>query len=205
MLNTSPKMLSRFAVLIALVMSVSMGTALAQLPSAQEPPPTTGEKDSIQDYLNHHPEQARQLHENPSLINDPNWLSQNPKVANWMQRHPDMKGRATADPHSFVNHSEMRTLGADHRELDKSGRYLGNHPEIRQELAANPKLIDDPKYLAQHPGLDKELASHPQIRQDAMNHPEAFKKAMERNDRYNERHHKAHASPTATHRVAARK
>lgn len=186
MLNTSPKFLRRAVFVAALSMTTWAGAAFAQNPST-EPPASSGEKDNIQDYLNNHPEQARQLHENPSLINDPNWLKQNPKVSNWLQKHPDMKERATTDPHNFINRSESGTLKADHAMLNKSGNYLNQHPEMKKELAANPKLIDDPKYLSEHPGLEKELKDHPEIRNEAMNHPDQFKKAMERNELHDQR------------------
>jgi len=187
MLNTSPKFFRRAVFVAALTMTTWAGAAFAQDP-ATEPPASAGEKDNITNYLNNHPEQAKQLHENPSLINDPNWLKQNPKVSNWLQKHPDMKERATADPHNFINRSEMGTLKSDHQMLNKSSSYLNAHPEMKKELAANPKLIDDPKYLSEHPGLEKELKDHPEIRREAMNHPEEFKKAMERNELHDQRH-----------------
>jgi hypothetical protein len=198
MFSTSPKFLRRAVFVAALSMTTWAGAAFAQNPST-EPPPDSGEKDNIQNYLNNHPEQAKQLHENPSLINDPNWLKQNPKVATFLQKHPDMKERATTDPHSFINRSEAGTLKGDHAMLNKSDRYLDQHPEMKKELAANPRLIDDPKYLSEHPGLENELKEHPEIRNEAMNHPEQFKKAMERNERYDQRHDK----PSSTHPAKA--
>jgi len=191
MLNASPKLLSRCAALIALALSIGMGAALAQDSTAGVP---AEQKDSIQDYLTNHPEQAKQLHENPNLINDPNWLAKNPQVQTYMQKHPDLKSSAASNPNEFVNRSEMGTLRGDHGALNRSTNYLNKHPDIKRDLEKDPKLIDDPKYLAQHPALEKELARHPEIRNEAMNHPEGFKQAAERNARYNERHH---AHPTA--------
>ena len=198
MLKASPKLLSRCAVLLALTTMIGVGMALAQDATANVP---AAQKDSIMDYLTNHPEQAKQLHENPNLINDPNWLSKNPQVQTYLNKHPDLKSGAASNPNEFVNRAEMGTLKGDHGALNRTSNYLDKHPDIKRDLEKDPKLIDDPKYLAAHPALQKELATHPEIRNEAMNHPNAFKEAVERNDRYNERH-RTKTHPTAKPRTA---
>jgi hypothetical protein len=203
MLNASPKLLSRFAVFVALAMAVGLGTAIAQTEGPVATVPTE-QKDDIRDYLTNHPEQARQLHENPSLINDPNWLSKNPQVQSYLEKHPDMKSTAATNPNHFVDRAEKGTLRTDHQALDRSNNYLDKHPDIKSDLEKNPKLIDDPNYLAKHPALKEELAKHPYIREEAMNHPEKYKEASERNSRYNGRH-KPKMEPAAKAHPVAKK
>jgi hypothetical protein len=186
--------------------SLAVATALAAFPcaglaQATDPngtAPTGAEQNQMDRYLNNHPEAAKELHENPSLVNDPKWLGQHPEVQRYMNQHPNVKQSAAANPKSIVNSTERNTLQQDHKMLTNSNQYLAQHPEVRSELKNNPKLIDDPKYLAAHPDLDKELKEHPEIRQEAMNHPNDFKKASEANGQYNKNHPQHHPTTTPT-------
>ena len=186
MFRTSPKLLHRFAIVTVFAITTWTGAAMAQTTNPDAP--DREEEGSIRQYLTNHPEQAKELHENPALINDPAWLAKNPKVGTFMEKHPNFREDAARDPQNFVGRSEHVTLQRDHHALNNSDRYLSKHPEMKRELAANPKLIDDPAYLAKHPGLEKELKSHPEIREEAMQHPERFKEAVERNEKYNRNH-----------------
>jgi hypothetical protein len=179
-----------FSFAVATAVGLFTGVGLAQT-SATDPTiqaPTGAEQNQMDRYLTNHPEAAKELHENPSLINDPKWLGQHPDVQKYMVQHPNLKQSAVSNPKSLVNNTERHTIQEDHRMMTNTNRYLDQHPEIRNELKNNPKLIDDPKYLAAHPDLSKELAEHPEIRQEAMNHPKDFKKAAEANGRYNKNH-----------------
>lgn len=177
-----------FCVTFAVVAGMVIWTcaSLAQTSAAPpKPQPSHEETTQVDNYLTNHPAVANDLHNNPSLVNDPNWLAKHPDLHNYMNNHPGLQKAAAANPASVVNRADRSTLGRDHADLNKTDSYLSHHPEIGQELSKNPKLIDDPKYLATHPGLDKELADHPEIRNEAMNHPEDFKKAAKANNQYN--------------------
>lgn len=178
----------RHNITLAVVMTMAIWAiaSLAQsAPATGEPGPSPEERGQIANYMTNHPGVAEELHKNPSLVNDPNWLAKHPQLQNYMNTHPGLQKAAAANPESVVNRTERGTLERDHAALNKTDDYLSKHPEIKQELAKNPKLIDDPKYLAAHPGLDKELADHPEIRKEAMAHPNDFKKAVEANNQYN--------------------
>jgi hypothetical protein len=41
--------------------------------------------------MNSHPNIARQLHDNPSLINDENFVSNHPNLHEYLQYHPDAR------------------------------------------------------------------------------------------------------------------
>ena len=193
MLKLSPELLMRHSLSIALAMTMGVTMAVAQTSGGtSEPPmvnPTSPETNTMDQYLNNHPGVADQLHNNPSLINDPNWLATHPKVQSFMNNHPAMKTDAANNPAGFVNHTERHDVVADHKALNGTDAYAREHPKIADQLKNNPKLIDDPKYLAQHPGLDKYLAQHPEIRQAAQAHPDTFAKAAEANNKYDKTHH----------------
>ncbi len=175
--------------------SLAVATALATftcagLAQTVDPniPPNGAEQNQMDRYLTNHPEEAKQLHENPNLVNDPKWLAQHPKVQSYMNQHPSLKQSAAANPKSLVNNTEHHTLEQDHKMVTNTNHYLNEHPEVRNELRNNPKLINDPKYLAAHPDLNKELQEHPEVRQEAEAHPEGYKKASEATGQYNKNH-----------------
>ena len=177
--------------------SVALATAIAAFTGAsfaQTTDPGTAatgtEQNQMDKYLTNHPTASQELNKDPSLINDPNWLSKHPDVQKYMSQHPNLKQSAAANPNSIVHSTERTAVERDHQQLNESNKYLSEHPEIKQQLKNNPKLIDDPKYLAEHPGLDKELKEHPEIRQEAMSHPKDFKKASEANGQNNRIHPK---------------
>lgn len=147
--------------------------------------PTTPETNTMEHYLTNHPQVADELHNNPSLINNPQWLAQHPEVNNWMTNHPNVKADALSNPQSFVNHTERETLTKDRRQMNNTDEFLSKHPEMAKQLNANPNLIDDPKYLSQHPGLQNYLNEHPGIANEWKNHPQAFADAARADERYN--------------------
>jgi hypothetical protein len=199
MLNISPRLLKRASMSIALATTMCTGMALAQGTSANTTVmPDGAEVNTMDHYLNNHPEVAKQLHEDPSLINNPQWLAEHPKVQNYLASHPGLKADAVSHPNEFVNRTERQDLERDHKGLNSVDTFAREHPKVADELKNNPKLIDDPKYLATHPGLDKYLSEHPEIRQEAQAHPDAFAKAAERNERYNKNHVPRTAAPTRT-------
>lgn len=187
MLNTSLKLLKLIAMVGALAAATWMGTAFAQTtpPPSTTAPPTTAETDTMEHYLTNHPKAADELHGNPALINNPQWLAQHPEVQNWMNRHPNAKADAAENPTSFVNHTERETLNKDRKAVTGTDEFLSKHPDMAKELNENPKLIDDPKFLATHPALDNYLKKNPGVRNEWMNHPEAFAKAARADERYN--------------------
>jgi hypothetical protein len=206
MLNISPDLLKRAFLSIALTSAMCMGTAVAQEASTDPMvKPDAAETTTMDNYLNNHPKVAKELHENPSLINNPQWLAQHPNVNSYMAHHPALKTDAASRPNEFVNHTERQDLERDHKGLNNMDALAREHPKVADELKNNPRLIDDPKYLASHPGLDNYLAKHPEIRQEAQAHPEAFAKAAEANHNYDKNHYPAKPAPAkpATTRPAS--
>lgn len=187
MLNASPKLLKHLAMVGTMAVTTWMGTALAQTAPTTSPttPPTAPENDTMEHYLTNHPKVAEELHNDPSLINNPEWLAKHPNVQHWMNTHPNVKADAAANPNKIVNQTENKTLYRDRTAVTHTDDFLSKHPEMAKQLNANPKLIDDPKYLAEHPALDKYLAAHPEVRSEWQNHPEAFAKAARADERYN--------------------
>lgn len=196
MLNVSPKLLKHIAAVGTLTAFTWMGTALAQTPTPSSPEaspsgqaspmagPTNGQTDSMERYLNNHPKEAEELHKDPSLINNPQWLAQHPTVKSWMDKHPNVRQDAIRNPNNFVHQTERETVVKDHQALNSTDRYLEKHPDVARDLNKDPKLIDNPQFRASHPGLNNYLNQHPGVAQEWKDHPERFAEAARANERY---------------------
>ncbi len=65
---------------------------------AQQTPPPGNDRDitrteltNFDRFLDSHPGIARDLRQNPALVNDPNYLAQHPELAQFLQRHPGVR------------------------------------------------------------------------------------------------------------------
>ncbi len=179
-----------------------VASAPAQSPTAAPwPSPTAGDRDinrtelnNFDRYLDDHPEVARDLKNNPNLINNPNWLAQHPSTKQFLNNHPGVREEATENPTQFMNReNRFEHNGGDvsRGEAANADHYLDKHPEVASQLRQNPKLIDNPNYLAAHPSLQSYLQNHPEVRQDWKQHPYAFEK---REKQYEKHEYKKPAS-----------
>ncbi|HLI29883.1 MAG TPA: hypothetical protein VKV79_02140 [Terriglobia bacterium] len=181
---------------LSLVLTVAGGTALAQIQTA---PLTTAQQmndhdinrtelNNFDEYLDNHPGVHRQLNQNPSLINNPQYLSQHPHLQNFLNNHPGVREESAENPGQFIHRENqfMRRGGDISRgELARfDNGYLDKHPRVAQQLNRNPRLVDNPNYLRRHPQLAGYLRNHPEIRLDIRQHPYAF----QRRERQYERH-----------------
>lgn len=137
------------------------------------------ELNNFDDYLDKHPGVHRQLTQNPSLINDPQFLSQHPRLNNFLSHHPGVKEESSENPQQFM-HRENQFLrrGGDvsRGEAARADRYFDQHPALARQLQKNPKLVDNPEFMENHPGFQKYLQNHPEVREDIKQNPYAFRR-----------------------------
>ncbi len=173
-------------------LAIALSTACLSLcganaQSAQSQPGPNYQVQGVDDYLASHPDAARDLHNDPSLIDNPNWLAEHPQVQTYMRDHPGVAAEAARNPAAVVNRADYSALKMAHRDLTKTDSFLSHNPNLARQLENNPKLIDDPHFMAQHPGLNNYLAAHPDIRREWTHHPDEFAKAAEANRNHNVR------------------
>jgi hypothetical protein len=107
---------------------VTMASAQASGASGQTPPTTPPAKQGDGDttrrevaafdqYLDKHPEVAKELRENPNLINDPTWLSKHPALQNWLKNHPRAMQELKENPKAFMRRERQfeKHEGGEHR------------------------------------------------------------------------------------------
>jgi hypothetical protein len=186
------------AVLLTLLIAAGLTLfGVAQSPTAAPWPSATaaGDRDinrtelnNFDRYLDDHPEVARELRNNPNLINNPNWLAQHPSTQEFLRNHPGVNEEIRENPTQFVNReNRFERNGGDvsRGEAASADKYLDQHPEIARQLQRDPRLIDNPNYLAKHPSLQNYLQNHPEVKEDWKQHPYAFEK-RERQYEHNE-------------------
>jgi hypothetical protein len=118
-----------------------------------------------------------QLQKNPSLINDPTYLSQHLRLATYLKNHPNVAAEFKENPAAFeareTKYQDNRGIsGGELRNLDN--QYLKGHPDAAAALQSNPKLIDNPQFRSGHPELQTYLTQHPDVRQEIEAHPSRF-------------------------------
>ena len=187
-----------YALGLAAALTISTGAAFAQnAPATNDHDTTRGELDRFDNYLDSHPQVAKDLRQNPSLVNDPQFVNNHPGLKNFLATHPGVREETKENPQQFMNRERrFERNGGDisRGELARTDNYFDKHPEVAKELSKNPRLVDDPQYVANHPGLKDFLEDHPKVREDIKSHPNAFMK------RYN----KYEGSPADEKREAAR-
>jgi hypothetical protein len=164
-------------------------------------------------YLDKNPQVARQLGENPKLVDNPQYLATHPGLDQYLAHHPEIRTELQQHPERFMtderyyqNFENRVGPGAIGRRLPNGGQvagfdnhYLDENPQVARQLSQNPKLVDNPQYLATHPGLDTYLAHHPEVRADLQQHPYRF---MSNERRYENSENRANAARLAAlHRM----
>lgn len=166
--------------LTTLLLSLAFSVGVVLPAMAQGLNPT--EMNSFEGYLNAHPNTARELQQNPNLIDDPQWMHHHPGLETYMGGHPNVRASIHENPSAFMG-SESHWMSGNGGLVNNSGNTLGNrfdqgyldkHPEVSQQLARNPGLADNPQYLSAHPGLQGYLEAHPEIHNDLRYHPDRF-------------------------------
>jgi hypothetical protein len=130
-------------------------------------------------FLDTHPWDRKAISQNPSLLNNPQFLSTHPHLQTFLNNHPGVSRQVQLNPNRFVNHEKMferRGEDINRGELARFDRqYLDKHPQVARQLNRNPRLVDNPQFMQKHPGLQRYFKNHPEIRQDIREHPYAFR------------------------------
>lgn len=182
---------------VSLMWSVPAGIALAQTQvqpnvgstprPAQDNDITRRELGNFDRFLDEHPNVAKELNNNPSVINDQGWLSKHPQLQTFLKNHPGVREEMKENPARFMQRErryEREGRDITRGELERFDRFLDSHPKVAEELRKDPKLIDKKEFVENHPELREFLKNHPRVREDLKEHPRAF---MGREHRY-ERH-----------------
>jgi phage-related protein len=136
-------------------------------------------------FLDSHREIAEQVRQNPSLVNNDEFVKGHPALQTFMQQHPAVREELKENPNAFMRQEARYDRHEDqrmHEERVHFDQFLDSHREVAEQLRKNPKLINDEAYVKGHPELQTYLQDHPKFRDAVRKDPDAFTRAD--NDRY---------------------
>jgi len=136
-------------------------------------------------FLDGHPEIAEQLHKDPSLIKNKEFVENHPALQEFLQTHPEVREEFREDPNAFMRQEQHFDRREDSRDRDLSfrdrdreamsnfGQFLGGHTAVADQLSKDPSLANNKEFLASHPELGDYLKAHPEMKQELAKDPQA--------------------------------
>jgi hypothetical protein len=148
-------------------------------------------------FLDSHAELAGQLRQDPSLVNNKEFVEDHPALQQYLQDHPGIREEIKENPNAFMrreNRYDRREEDPDGRrdrdttrgELAGMDRFLDSHPEIAEQLRKDPSLVNNREFMEHHPALSEFMKTHPELREEYKENPNAFMHQEERFDRREE-------------------
>lgn len=140
--------------------------------------------DALDAFLDSTPEVSKDVHQNPSLLNDPNYLSSHPGLDKFLREHPRVREQARQNPGAVLRQEQRwdaRGGDINNWQVQELDKFLDKHPQIDQDLRKNPRLASDDSYVDRHPEFKVFLKDHPGVRESLTEHPQIM---MNRERRY---------------------
>lgn len=146
----------------------------------------------FREFLDSHREVADQLHRDPKLVDDDQFVRSHPELADYLRDHPEVREQLRNNPDAFMRQDDRLDNRQDDRlnnrenseEMRRFDEFLDGDREVADRVRRDPKLVDDEQFVRSHPELADYLRDHPEVREQLRNDPDAF---MHRNDRLNDR------------------
>src|SRR5260370_728371 len=161
---------------------------------------TRGELVNMNRFMDSHPEIAEQLHKNPSLVNNEEFVENHPALQQFLASHPGLLEEYKENPNGFMSREQNFDRREDsnfQRDRDVTGGELGSfhefmegHSNIAGELSKNPSLANNKEYLESHPELREYLKAHPEVHEELSENPQSFLKSAQQFD--------THSTPKVT-------
>jgi GrpB-like predicted nucleotidyltransferase (UPF0157 family) len=136
-------------------------------------------------FMDSHPEIAEQLHKNPSLVNNKEFVENHPALQQFLASHPGVREEYKENPSAFMQQEQRFDRHEDsnisRRDRDVTGgeltsfnEFMGGHDKIANELSKNPSLANNKEYLENHPALKDYLQAHPKVHEELSENPQSF-------------------------------
>src|SRR5215469_4345805 len=173
--------------LICLVWAAPAGLAQTTSPASTDDL-TQRQLTVFDQFLDNHPELAEQLHKNPSLVNNEDFVENHPALQDFLAQHPDVREDLTENPNAIMQQESRfdrredrdRDRDVTRGELANMDRFMDSHPEIAEQLQKNPSLVNNKDFVEDHGALKEFLANHPGVREEIHENPSAFMASEQR-------------------------
>src|ERR1700731_1445997 len=109
--------------LITLAALISVAPASAQTITSATPDSDTTRRQlaDFDHFLDSHPEVASQLRQDPSLVNNPEFVENHSELGQYLQQHPEVREEVKENPDAFMNREqryERHDADGDRRDHD---------------------------------------------------------------------------------------
>lgn len=169
------------ALLWSLLSVATEQTSLPKKPMPAQSPERT-EMETLDAFLDSHPNVAAGLHVNPSLVRSTSFLSHNRDFSAYLDEHPTV-GRTIAERPDVFRNRERRlelagAVGANPKlkrtSVNWFDHYLVAHPSVETVLRPDPTRIDSPELKAAHSDLAQFLKTNPAFSDNFKKRPAVF-------------------------------
>ena len=154
-------------------------------------------------FLDGHPEVAAQLRNNPSLVNNEEFVEHHPALQQFLQEHRGIREEISENPNAFMRQEsrfDQREEQREGREREENrgdrdarthgvvvfDRFLDRHPELAEQLRKDPTLLNNEQFVENHPALQQFVRDNPGIGTEINENPKAFMHQEERLDRHDD-------------------
>jgi hypothetical protein len=191
-----------FAIItLAALISVAPAGAQSVTPQTQISDTTRRQLADFDRFLDSHPEVASQLRQDPTLVNNPEFIENHGALQEYLQQHPEVREEIKENPNAFMNREqryERHDADSDRRDNDNDrsrdrdttrgelasfDHFLDSHPELAEKLRQDPSLINNRKFVSHNHALRDYLKDHPEVREELKENPNAFMRQEQRFDR----------------------
>jgi len=136
-------------------------------------------------FLDSHPEIAEQLHKDPSLADNQQFLKTHAPLQAYLQEHSAIREQLKTNPNASMQQEDA--FGRDNRQdhdqrVASFKQFLDGHANISDELSKDPTRVKDHQYVQKRPELEAYLNAHPDIREQLMANPRDFIHGQQRYD-----------------------
>src|SRR5580658_9902539 len=149
---------------------------------------TRQELASFNQFLDSHPELARDIRKDPSLVNNDDFVKRHPSLQTYLQDHPQVSDEIRENPNAFMRQEYRYDRREDDRDINRQDlarfdQFLDTHRETAEQLRKDPSLVDNQEYVRNHPELQAYLQEHPELSAQLKQDPNAFMRQEDRYDR----------------------
>src|SRR5260370_37538809 len=146
---------------------------------------------SFDSFLDSHPEVAEQVRQNPSLVNNEDFVEAHPALQQYLQQPPEIREQISQNPNGVMRQEQRfdrrenqgRDRDVTHQELVNMDRFMDSHPDIAGQLRKNPSLGNNEEVVENQPAVQQFLASHPGGRGEYKENPNGFMSREQNFDR----------------------
>ncbi len=133
-------------------------------------------------FLTSHPWIANKLRGNPSLVNNPDFLHDNPPLPQFLNSHPFVQAQMKSDPGGFLQRERDFASGGGQpggrdphgADLAELHQFMLNHPWIGKQLREHPRSANSDDFLNGNKEFKDFLAAHEYLQQQFKQDPRAL-------------------------------